>query len=223
MKSAGVLLYRIPRDALDAYRGMNAIDLEQRADRVALRGADLGRRSVFRPRWRCREAQRRGARSGWTVSRRMDIRSEARAPIAISGRAKSMARSESASIGSASGLKPIIDSYGADAEKIYFPYPRLWSPNGARTFHPRSVRAGNLRLDQRRIDPVDGDGIRPVAPAAACRAHVIATFAQSCSCSARSFALIVIAFSAAVRRTGYTAGFVSERCFAPSIANSVMK
>ncbi len=35
-------------------------------------------------------------------------------------------------VGSESSLEPLIDSYGGDAEKIYFPYPRRWSSEGER-------------------------------------------------------------------------------------------
>ncbi len=129
----GVLFYRIPPVALKAYRGMNAIDLEQRAERARFEtlvaaaerylenGGDAAKLNVP-------ALEAAGLfPAGWTFDPKPDGYNdiwsgqlEGKIGIGVAG--------------SASGLKPIIDSYGADAEKIYFPYPRLWPPNGARTF-----------------------------------------------------------------------------------------
>ncbi len=130
---AGVLLYRIPRDALDAYRGMNAIELEQRADRVRFEALISAADQYFAHGGGAAKLNLAALQSaglfpaGWTFdpepSAYRDIwagQIDGKIGIGV--------------IGSASGLKPIIDSYGAEAEKIYFPYPRLWPPNGARTF-----------------------------------------------------------------------------------------
>lgn len=129
----GVLLYRLRPDALKAYRGMNAIDLEQRADRARFEtlvaaadryvgsGGDAAKLNVP-------TLEAAGLfPTGWTFDPKPDGYNdiwsgqiEGKIGIGVAG--------------SASGLKPIIDSYGADAGKIYFPYPRLWSPSGERTF-----------------------------------------------------------------------------------------
>ena len=91
----GVLFYRIPPDALKAYRGLNAIDLEQRAnrarfealisatDRYLAEGGDAAKLDV--PALRSLVCFPRVGHS---------IRS--RTPIAISGRANSTARSRRA-------------------------------------------------------------------------------------------------------------------------------
>lgn len=33
-------------------------------------------------------------------------------------------------VGSESGVKPLIESYGADARAVYFPFPRTWGSHG---------------------------------------------------------------------------------------------
>jgi hypothetical protein len=128
---SGVVLYRIAPEALKAYRGMNAIDLEQRADRARFealisavdryvsRGSDVAKLNVA-------ALENAGLLpAGWKFDPKPDAyrdiwSGQIDGKIAIGV------------IGSASGLKPIIDRYGVNAEKIYFPYPRLWSAAGAR-------------------------------------------------------------------------------------------
>lgn len=128
---SGVLLYRIAPDALKAYRGMNVIDLEQRADRARVEalisatdrylanGGDAARLSVP-------VLEAAGLfPAGWTFDPMPDAyRDIWSGPID--------GKIGIGVVGSASGLKPIIDSYSAGAEKIYFPYPRLWSAKEAR-------------------------------------------------------------------------------------------
>ncbi len=126
----GVLLYRIPPDSLKAYRGMNAIDLEQRAnrarfatlvsatDRFISNGADLARLDIP-------TLEAAGLfPAGWTFDSTPDgyhdiwaMRVDGKIGLGVAG--------------SLSGVRTIIEDYGADAEKIYFPYPRPWLPNGA--------------------------------------------------------------------------------------------
>ena len=129
----GVLLYRIPPDAFAAYRGMNAIDLEQRAERARFEtvisatdkyvasGGVLAKLDVP-------ALQSAGLLPAeWTFDNKpgayRDIWSgiiDGKIGIGVAG--------------SASGLRPIIESYRADAGQIYFPYPRRWSPHGPQSF-----------------------------------------------------------------------------------------
>ena len=121
----GVLLYRIPPDALKAYRGMNAIDLEQRADRARFEalvaatdryfanGGDPAKLSVP-----ALEAARL-LPAGWTF----DPGSDGYCDLwsgSIGGKIGIGV------VGSASGLKPIFDRYGGEPANTYFPYPRTW-------------------------------------------------------------------------------------------------
>jgi hypothetical protein len=135
LEVAGVLLYRIPGDALMAYRGMNAIDLEQRADRARFEilisatdrylasGADAGKLDV--PALEAAGLFPNGWNFDPTPGAYRDIwsgRIDGKIAIGV--------------IGSESGLKPIINSYGAAADEILFPYPRRWSRReSSRTFN----------------------------------------------------------------------------------------
>ena len=127
----GVLLYRINPDALRSYRAMNAIDLEQRADRARFEalvsatnrylggGGDgatlsipaLEAAGLFPAGWNFDPAPNT-YRDLWSGQ------IEGKIGLGI--------------VGSESSLRPLIDSYGCDAEKIYFPYPRRWSSEGER-------------------------------------------------------------------------------------------
>jgi hypothetical protein len=122
----GVLLYRINLDALHSYRAMKAIDLEQRADRARFEalisatnryfatGGDPAALSVpaleaaglFPAGWNFDPAPNT-YRDVWVSA------IEGKIGLGV--------------VGAESSLKPIIDSYGAEAEKIYFPYPHQWS------------------------------------------------------------------------------------------------
>lgn len=127
----GILLYRINSNALRAYRPMNAIDLEQRADRARFEallsatnryfanGGDAATLSVpalqaaglFPEGWNF-DPESNTYRDLWSGA------IEGKIGLGV--------------VGAESSLKPIIHSYGADAEKIYFPYPHRWSREGAR-------------------------------------------------------------------------------------------
>jgi hypothetical protein len=128
---AGVLLYRIPPGAFKAYRGMNAIDLEQRADRARFEALISAADRYFAHSGDAAKLNVPALEAaglfptGW----RFDPKPDAYRDI-WSGRIDG--KIGIGVIGSASGLKPIIDSYGANAEKIYFPYPRRWSPKEER-------------------------------------------------------------------------------------------
>ena len=122
---AGVLLYRIHPEALKTYREMNAIELEQRADRARFEalisatdryfanGGDGAKLSVP-------NLEAAGLfPMGWTFDPKQDAyrdiwsgQIEGKIGVGV--------------IGSASGLKPILDDYRADALKVYFPYPKSW-------------------------------------------------------------------------------------------------
>ncbi|HLI80928.1 MAG TPA: hypothetical protein VKV03_13160 [Candidatus Binataceae bacterium] len=126
----GILLYRINLGALRSYRAMNAIDLEQRADRARFEallsatnryftnGGDPAALSVpaleaaglFPAGWNFDPAPNT-YRDIWSGS------IEGKIGLGV--------------VGAESSLQPIIDSYRADAEKIYFPYPHRWPREGA--------------------------------------------------------------------------------------------
>jgi hypothetical protein len=123
----GVLLYRIPPDALKAYRGMNAIELEQRAERARFEalvaatdryigdGGDL--RALSIP-----TLQAAGLfPTGWAFDPGDNGYCDMWAGQ-IDGRIAFGV------VGSASGLRPTLASYGAEAAKVYFPFPRIWPP-----------------------------------------------------------------------------------------------
>jgi hypothetical protein len=125
----GVLLYRIPSGSLSAYRGMDALALERRADRgrfeallsatdrYLAQGGDPGKLNVP-------TLESAGLfPSGWTFDPQPDAyrdiwsgRIEGKIAVGVAG--------------TASAIRPIIESFGADAAKVYFPYPRRWSMNG---------------------------------------------------------------------------------------------
>jgi hypothetical protein len=122
---AGVILYRLNPEVLKPYRGMNAIDLEQRADRARFEalisatdryfadggdGAKLNVPSLeaaglFPPGWLF-DRKPDGYRDLWSGQ------IEGKIGVGV--------------IGSVSGLTPILEAYSADAAKVYFPYPRIW-------------------------------------------------------------------------------------------------
>ncbi len=139
----GVLLYRINLDALHPYRAMKAIDLEQRADRARFEalvsaanryfasGGDAATLSIpaleaaglFPAGWNFDPAPNT-YRDLWSGQ------IEGKVGLGI--------------VGSESSLRPIINSFGGDGEKIYFPYPRLWSSEGERYSFIRDLFAPQI-------------------------------------------------------------------------------
>lgn len=125
---SGVLFYRIPPASLAQYRDLDAVQMEQRADRArfetliaaaakylatdkapaSLSIASLQSSGVLPP--------------GWVFdpnNRYRDIYAGIRnGAIGIGV------------VGSESAVKPIIESYGADARAVYFPFPRTWRSHG---------------------------------------------------------------------------------------------
>jgi len=128
MEVSGVLLYRIPPDPLKSYLGITALEMEQRAERTRFQtliaaadrylvnggSADnldlmtLESAGLFPAGW-IFNPKRKAYHDIWTG------RLEGKIAIGVGG--------------TASGLKPIIDGYGAGADKIYFPFPRVWPPD----------------------------------------------------------------------------------------------
>jgi hypothetical protein len=163
LEVAGVLLYRIAPDALKAYRGLDAIDLEQRAERVRFetlisaadqylaRGGNLTKLDIpaiqaaglFPADWKF-DPKPDGYRDIWAG------RLNGKLALGV--------------IGSAAGLRPTLDRYGAEAEKIYLPYPREWSPGARRqgvfdaflaptVWSPTSGGGDSLQLMVMEFDP----------------------------------------------------------------------
>jgi hypothetical protein len=128
---SGVLFYRIAPDALKSFRGVNPIDLEQRAERVRFealisaadqylaRGGDLAKLNV----------PAIEAAGLFPADWKFDPKPDSYRDIWAGALDGKLALGV---IGSAAGLRPTLDRYGADAEKIYFPYPRRWSPGATR-------------------------------------------------------------------------------------------
>ncbi|HXN85454.1 MAG TPA: hypothetical protein VN867_05250 [Candidatus Binataceae bacterium] len=132
---SGVLFYRIPPSAMAEFRAVDpdaaAIEMERRADRsrfetligatdryLASGGAianlnvhSLETSRLFPPHWKF-DPKPDAYRDIWSGEMDQEI------GVGV--------------VGSPSALKPIIDSYQADATKIYFPFPREWSPSGRR-------------------------------------------------------------------------------------------
>jgi hypothetical protein len=148
---AGVLFYRIRPGTLKSYRGINAVELEQRAERTRFealisatdeylaRGDDPAKLDVpaieaaglFPGDWKF-DPKPDAYRDIWAG------RLEGKIALGV--------------IGSAAGLRPTLERYGAQAEKIYFPYPRRWSP----TAQPQGF-LGDL-LAPTIWSPTSGDG-----------------------------------------------------------------
>ncbi len=125
----GVLLYRIPPDAFAAYRGMNPIKLEQRAERsrfetvISATDKYLASGGVI-SKLDVPALQSAGLfPAEWVFDNKPDAYRDVWAGV-IDGKIGIGVA------GSASGLRPIIESYQAFADQIYFPYPRRWSPSG---------------------------------------------------------------------------------------------
>jgi hypothetical protein len=140
---------------------MNAIDLEQRADRARFEalisatdryfanGGDAAKLSVP-------ALQAAGLfPAGWTFDPKPDAwrdiwsgQIDGKIGVGV--------------IGSASGLKPILDGYGGEAAKVYFPYPKTWPPEKdkqsflQRLFQPEisgSTSGESLQLMVMEFDP----------------------------------------------------------------------
>ena len=127
LEVAGVLFYRIAPDALKAYRGMNAVDLEQRAegarfetlisaaDQYLTRGGDPAKLNIAAIE----------AAGLFPADWKFDPKPDSYRDIWAGRLGGKLALGV---IGSASGLRPTLDRYGSEAEKVYLPYPREWSP-----------------------------------------------------------------------------------------------
>ena len=128
-ETGGVILYRIDRESLHRYRAMNAVEMEQRADRARFEaliaatdrylanGGDASAISVpaleaaglFPADWRFDHAPNT-YRDLWSGP------VDGRIGLGV--------------VGTRSSLVPIMQSYSADARKTYFPYPRRWPSAG---------------------------------------------------------------------------------------------
>jgi hypothetical protein len=125
---SGVLFYRIPPASVAQYRNLDAIEMERRADRTrfdTLISAAAKYIATGRPADSLSIASLQSAGvlpPGWVFdpkNRYRDIYAGLRdRAIAIGV------------VGSESGVKPIIESYGADARAVYFPFPRKWGSHG---------------------------------------------------------------------------------------------
>jgi hypothetical protein len=133
---SGVLFYRIPPTAMAEYRTADpdaaALEMERRADRTRFETlisatdrylasggavANLNVRALetsrlFPPEWKF-DPKPDAYRDIWSGEMDKEI------GVGV--------------VGSPSALKPIIESYQADAAKIYFPFPSEWSPSGRRS------------------------------------------------------------------------------------------
>jgi hypothetical protein len=132
LEVSGVLLYRIAPDTLASYRSVSAIAAEQRAERVRFemlvsatdryveRGGDLAKLNVP-------TLEETGLLpSDW----KFDPRPTAYRDVWVGRLGDKIGIGV---IGSAAGLGPTIDRYGAEAAKIYYPYPREWPSETARS------------------------------------------------------------------------------------------
>lgn len=128
---SGVLLYQISPGLLDDYRGYTAVAMEQRAARIRFDAAVVAAASYLRsggaldrmnvpvleaagllpPGWHF-DPDATAFRDVWAI------------PLSH--------KPAIGVIGSLSAVRPIIDSYGADADAVMFPAPRKWSatPHG---------------------------------------------------------------------------------------------
>ncbi len=125
---SGVILYRIPPGALQRYRSLSAIEMEQRADRAHFEalisatarylagGGAIAELSVP-------VLESAGLfPSAWKFNPRPDAYRDI-----VSSEVDGLAGL--GVIGSPSGLKTLIESYRGDARTVYFPYPRKWTAN----------------------------------------------------------------------------------------------
>jgi hypothetical protein len=125
---SGVVFYRIPHESVAQYRNLDAIEMERRADRArfdTLISAAAKYIATGRPADSLSIASLQSAGvlpPGWVFdpkNRYRDIYAGLRdRAIAIGV------------VGSESGVKPIIESYRADARAVYFPFPRKWDSHG---------------------------------------------------------------------------------------------
>ena len=125
LEVSGVLLYRIAPDQLASYRGVSAIQAEQRAERARFetlvsataryleRGGDPGKLNLP-------TLEQSGLLPGdW----KFDPQPNAYRDVWVGRLGGKIGIGV---IGSASSLRPILDRYGGEAAGIYYPYPREW-------------------------------------------------------------------------------------------------
>ncbi len=121
----GVLFYRIDPNMLKEYRGLTAIDMEERAERARFeilvaaidkylsRGGAVANLNV-------QTLESAGLfPAGWKFNPKPDAYRDLWSGQLDGGIGVGV-------IGSASALEPIIKDYGTHAAKVYFPYPKVW-------------------------------------------------------------------------------------------------
>ena len=128
---AGVLFYRVAPDAFAKFRGLDAIEMERRANRARFETLITAADKYFAQGGEIANFDLKALESAGLLPAdwKFDYRPDGYRDLwsgAIGGKIGLGVT------GSPSGLTPLIDSYGAAAEKIYLPYPRTWTGGGDR-------------------------------------------------------------------------------------------
>ncbi len=145
---SGVLFYKIPARALDSYRNYTAVEMERCAARIRFDAAITAAARYLRlggalDRMSVPALEAGGLMpAGWKFDPKETAYRDLWA-IPLSH------KPAIGVIGSLSAVRPIIESYAADADSVMFPAPRKWSP--ASRGIVRSI------LDQSPADSSDGE------------------------------------------------------------------
>jgi hypothetical protein len=128
---SGVLFYRVPPDSLREFRGLDATQMERRANRARFEMLVAAAEKYLAQGGEASMLDLRTLESSglFPADWKFDYGSDGYRDLwsgSIGGKISLGVA------GSPSGLIPIIDSYGDEAEKVFLPYPQTWTRGGDR-------------------------------------------------------------------------------------------